>query len=113
MPQNWNFMANMQKLTKLTLTLAAGLSALAAPAAAQPAPAPNAPTYADLVDLADPADLVIRAQIRDQALLRPERARGVRPGYGRLYVEARTLALIAGSEPIGESIRYLVDVPLD
>ncbi|RXZ64845.1 hypothetical protein ETX26_13410 [Pelagerythrobacter rhizovicinus] len=103
----------MQNLTKVTLALVAGLTALAAPAAAQEVRAAGAATYADLVDLADPADLVIRAQIRDQALLSPERAPGVRRGYGRLYVEARTQALIAGSAPIGESIRYLVDVPLD
>lgn len=106
-------MADMHHFTKFTLALAAGLAVAAAPVAAQQAPAAGGPTYADLVDLADPADLVIRAQIREQALLRPERAPGVRPGYGRLYVEARTLALISGSAPIGESIRYLVDVPLD
>jgi hypothetical protein len=103
-----------------TLALAAGLAlagALApAGAAAQPAAVAakgGGPTYADLADLADPADLVIRAEVRRQALLKPERAPNVRPGYGRLYVEARTTALIAGNAPIGESIRYLVDVPLD
>lgn len=106
-------MPDTQHLTKLLLAFAAALAALGAPAAAQQPVARNAPTYADLVDLADPADLVIHAQVREQAMLRPERAPGVRPGYGRLYVEARTIALIAGSEPIGESIRYLVDVPLD
>lgn len=110
-------MAHMQhltkQLTKWPLALAAGFAMLAAPAAAQQAPERSGPTYADLADLADPADLVIRAQIKDQAMLRPERAPGVQPGYGRLYIEARTISLLAGSKPIGESIRYLVDVPLD
>lgn len=70
-------------------------------------------TYADLVDLADEADLVLRAQIRKQAELEPERAPNIRPGYTRLYIEAETIALISGSTSIGESLRYLVDVPLD
>lgn len=70
-------------------------------------------TYADLVDLADNADLVVRAQIRKQAELEPERAPNVRAGYTRLYIEAETIALISGSTAIGESLRYLVDVPLD
>jgi hypothetical protein len=87
-----------------------------APAAAQPAgppvAAPTGPTYADLADLAVPADGVIRAQIRKQAVLDPARAVGVAPGHVRLYIEARTIALLKGSSPVGESLRYLVDVPL-
>ncbi len=31
----------------------------------------------------------------------------------RLYIEAETLALISGRAPFGESLRYLVDVPVD
>ena len=38
---------------------------------------------------------------------------GLELGFARLYIEARTLALVAGNAPIGESLRYLVDVPLD
>lgn len=71
------------------------------------------PTYADLVDLADGAPLVIRAQPRKIAAVEPERARGLRPGWGRFYVEARTEGLIAGSAPLGEALAYLVDLPLD
>lgn len=95
---------------------AALLMGLAMPASAQPAPPAaqaTGATYADLADLAEPADLVIRAQVRSQAMLATERAPGVRPGFGRLYVEARTSALITGTAPIGESLKYLVDVPLD
>lgn len=70
-------------------------------------------TYVDLADLSDASDLVIRAQIRRQITLEPERAPGLPAGFARLYIEARTLALITGDAPIGESLRYLVDVPLN
>lgn len=92
------------------LAAAAGL-ALAFPLAAQPAP-PAALTYADLVDLAEAAPLVVRAKIKDQVALKPERAPDVAPGYVRLYVEAETQALIAGNAPLGEELEYLVDVRL-
>ena len=69
-------------------------------------------TYADLASLADAAPLVIRAKIRKQAALEPERSPGLRPGYVRLYIEAETIALLSGSVPVGERLRYLVDLPL-
>ena len=71
------------------------------------------PTYADLVDYADPAEIVVKAQIRKVAEVERERSPGLAPGHVRLYVEARTLALIAGDVPVGESLKYLVDLPLD
>lgn len=80
--------------------------------AQQASPTVPALTYADIVDLADGTPLVLRAQIRDQATVEKERSPGLAPGYVRLYVEARTSALIAGNAPVGESLRYLVDVPL-
>ncbi|MDN3647040.1 hypothetical protein QWY75_12580 [Pontixanthobacter aestiaquae] len=70
-------------------------------------------TYADLVDLADASEIVLRAQIRKQAELKPERAPGLRPGYARLYIEAQTDSLLTGRAAVGESLRYLVDVPRD
>lgn len=103
-------------LPRKTLALIAApllLGALPAPVAAQPEAAATALTYADLVHLAEGAPLVVHAEVRDQVALEPERAPGVAPGHARLYVEARTLALIAGSAPLGESLRYLVDVPFD
>ncbi|WP_427964113.1 hypothetical protein [Altererythrobacter sp.] len=81
------------------------------PIAAQDAPVQL--SYADLADLGDSSELVIRAQIQRQIVVEPERAPGLSPGFARLYIEARTLALMTGSAPIGESLRYLVDVPLD
>lgn len=69
-------------------------------------------TYADLVDLALPAQVVVRAEVRKAVRLKPEEAPGLPAGRARLYIEARTQALLIG-ENIGESIRFLADVPLD
>lgn len=85
--------------------------AQAGPSAAQPAR--NGPTYADLASLAEAADLVIRAEIRDQIAVEPERAPGLEPGYARLYMEGATRTLLAGRSGVGESLAWLADVPLD
>lgn len=71
------------------------------------------PTYADIVDLADSAQQVLRAEVRKMAVLEPERAPGVKPGWARYYIEAETRALIFGDGAVGEKLRYLVDLPLD
>jgi hypothetical protein len=70
------------------------------------------PSYSDIVDLSLAAQFVIRAEIRKQAVVEPERAPGLAPGFARLYIEARTQALIAGRVGLGELLTYLVDVPL-
>ena len=96
-----------------------GLAVFAGPVAAQGSPPASAvaqrmaPTYADLATLADRADLVLRATVRKQARVKDERAPGLAPDHARLYIEAETDALVAGTVPVGESLRYLVDVPLD
>lgn len=72
-----------------------------------------AATFADLTDLSDKSELVIRAEIRRQTRVEDERAPGLAPGFARLYIQARTLGLLAGTRPIGESLTYLVDVPLN
>jgi hypothetical protein len=82
--------------------------------AAAPLPPSPAPlTYADLADFADGSDLVVHVEIARQIALPPERASNVGPGLARLYIEARTKALLTGQAPLGGSVRYLVDVPLD
>ena len=68
-------------------------------------------SYADLADLADHAGIVARAQVRKVARLKPEQAPNLRPGWARLYIEARTEALLVGSG-MGESIKYLAEVRL-
>ena len=95
--------------------LAVTLSSLLGPTDSQAATTtvPAQVSYADIADLADSAALVIRAQPRKVVQVEPERARGLRPGWGRFYVEARTETLLAGSAPLGEALRYLVDLPLD
>lgn len=81
-------------------------------ASAQSTPAPTVePTYADIADLADQADVVPIVTIADQATVEPERSPGLQPGMVRLYIEADTQALLAGSRGLGESIAYLADVP--
>ena len=85
-------------------------------AAQNPAPAAagaQQASDADLIDLADYADLVVRAKIRRQSEVAPERAPGVRPGHARYYIEADTVSLLAGTTPVGEQVRYLVDLPFD
>ena len=75
--------------------------------------AASGPTYADLATLSDASELVVRVQIRKATALKPDRAPGLAPGFARLYVQANTLALIAGRSGVGAAVTYLVDVPLD
>lgn len=78
-----------------------------------PPPASASLTYADIADLADSAPMVIRAQPRKLIPVEPARANGVKLGFGRFYIEAKTEGVIAGTQPVGELLRYLVDLPLD
>lgn len=92
-------------------------SALTTPACAADSPgresiAPSV-TYADLADLAGPAAVVAKVQVRKIAEVEPARASGLRAGWARLYIEARTEAVLGGRAPLGEALRYLVDVPRD
>ena len=106
-------------MTRYCPSLLPALALIALPFAAGPAASAQEEspamtmTYADLADLSDGAGLVLRAQVRKQAELKPERTPGLPAGMARLYVEARTTALLSGSAPVGESLRYLVDVPRD
>jgi len=114
------------RLTRARINLAAAalavLTVLAgAPVAAQQAPVPavlpavpaNPLTYADLVDLAQAAELVLKVQVNDQRRVEPERAPGLLPGQARLYLQARTQALVAGAGPAAERYAFLTDVPVD
>jgi len=106
------------KLLLVAMVAFAGLAMAPPPAHAQAAdhdtaPATNLPTYADLATFSDAAELVIRAQIRRQTVLKPDRAPGLAPGFARLYIAASTVAVIAGRTGVGPSLAYLVDVPLD
>jgi hypothetical protein len=107
----------------LAAVLPLGLAPCAAPVLAQP-PAPiarPAPTYADLADLADSAPLVLQLQLRKQAAIEPTAAANVKPGWARLYLEARLMGVLHGSLPGAAAaggkdapvLAYLADVPLD
>jgi hypothetical protein len=103
-------------MTSIRLSLSASLAAAAfafGVAAAPPAPTAPPPTYADLADLSDAADLVVHAKVAKAILVPAERATNVAAGHARIYVEAETQALIAGNAPLGPTVKYLVDVPLD
>ncbi|MCB2059275.1 MAG: hypothetical protein R3E09_08525 [Novosphingobium sp.] len=109
----------MQSLKRISF--AAVLACLVLPAQASPALAAETAQggqsarvpYADLADLADSARLVLRAQVRTLARVENERAPGLRPGWGRFFVKAKTRMLLTGDTPLGEDLRYLVDLPLD
>jgi hypothetical protein len=77
------------------------------------AAAPNPLTYTDLVELAQASELVLRVEIREQRNVPPDRAPGLAAGQARLYLQARTQALLAGAGPVGENSVFLTDVPLD
>ena len=99
----------------LAVAIFLAAACFAGPGAAQdraPVTQPAA-TYADIADLAETAAIVALVEVRDQAEVEPARAPGLAPGHARLYIEARTEALLAGRSALGESLTYLVDVPFD
>jgi hypothetical protein len=69
-------------------------------------------TYADLASLADASEVVLRAQIKKASRLKPEQAPGLPADMARVLVEARTQTVLSGPA-MGETVRYLADVPLD
>lgn len=98
----------------LAVFMAAALSLQAAPAFAQGDMDPGSePTFADIADMADSAGMVVLARVAKQVAVKDERATGLKPGYRRFYIEAETRSLLTGNAPIGSSVKYLVDLPLD
>jgi len=111
-------MKNLVRISAFAILWRAGAAALglflAVPAAAQQElPVANPLTYVDLVELGMVSDVVLRAEIDDQATVSAERAPGLPPQKARLYLESVTQALLAGAGPIGESLAFLVDVDRD
>jgi hypothetical protein len=76
-------------------------------------PAQPVATYADLADFSQTASIVAIVEVRNQSVVRADRAPGLPGGHARLYITAQTVALLAARSPVGESLNYLVDVPLD
>jgi hypothetical protein len=94
----------------LPLALAAAGASAASPSVA---PAVPVPTYADLVGLAEASPVVAEVVVKSQATVPPERAPGLAPGRARLYLDTQTQRVLKGPSALGESVRYLADVPLD
>lgn len=88
-------------------------AAFAAGAAGAQAPVPATdPTYADLVQLAEAAGVVAVVTVKDQVAVPVERAPRLARGRARLYLETQTQRVLKGPSALGESVRYLADVPL-
>jgi hypothetical protein len=97
--------------------LAGSLLACAIPAAASaqspPAASAPAPTYADLVGLVEDSAVIAEVAVKDQATVPAERAPGLSPGRARLYLQTQTQRVLKGPSALGESVKYLADVPLN
>lgn len=73
---------------------------------------PREGTFADIATLAERADLVARVQITNVSPVGSARSTQIEKGFARFYVEGKTRALLVGKAPLGEKVRYLVDLPL-
>lgn len=69
--------------------------------------------YADLADLSINAPIIVHATVKEAIKVDPERAVDAPTSTQRFYVIATTNALIRGQGGILETIRYIVDLPLD
>ena len=69
--------------------------------------------YADIADLSADAPLIIHLTVKEAIKVDPERAPNAPPGTQRFYIIASTNALIRGQGGVGETIRYIIDLPLD
>ncbi|WP_339823080.1 hypothetical protein [uncultured Parasphingorhabdus sp.] len=69
--------------------------------------------YADLADLSADAPIIVHATVKEAIKVAPERAPNAPPGTQRFYIIASTQALIRGQGGVGETIRYIIDLPLD
>ncbi|WP_417622904.1 hypothetical protein [Parasphingorhabdus sp.] len=69
--------------------------------------------YADLADLSAEAPIIVQATVNKAIKVDPERAPNAPTGTRRFYIIASTDALIRGQGGVGETIRYVIDLPLD
>tara|TARA_R110000772_G_scaffold100306_10_gene200557 strand:+ start:3871 stop:4722 length:852 start_codon:yes stop_codon:yes gene_type:complete len=69
--------------------------------------------YADLADLSVNAPIIAHVTVKEAIKIDPERAPNAPPGTRRYYIVATTNALIRGQGGIPETIRYIIDLPLD
>tara|TARA_R110002124_G_scaffold103159_5_gene251789 strand:+ start:90 stop:914 length:825 start_codon:yes stop_codon:yes gene_type:complete len=69
--------------------------------------------YADIADLGTDAPIIIHITVKEAIKVDAERAPNAPAGTQRFYIVASTNALIRGQGGVGETIRYVVDLPLD
>ncbi len=97
----------------VTTLAGAAMLALASPALGDSPPPPPPPTYSDLADLSDASELIVRAKPQVVKAIPVAQVRGVRPGWKRFLVSAKTEALVFGRGALGGKVSYLVDLPID
>lgn len=83
------------------------------PAFSQVAEASDPLQYADIADLSVDAPIIIHITVKEALKVDPERAPNAPAGTQRFYIIASTNALIRGQGGVGETIRYVVDLPFD
>ncbi|MEH6757211.1 MAG: hypothetical protein V7676_06835 [Parasphingorhabdus sp.] len=69
--------------------------------------------YADLADLSVNAPVIAHVTVKNAIKVAPERALNAPAGTRRHYIIATTNALIRGQGGIPDTIRYIIDLPLD
>ncbi|GAA0465832.1 hypothetical protein GCM10009096_03100 [Parasphingorhabdus litoris] len=69
--------------------------------------------YADIADLSVSAPLIAHVTIKEAIKVDPKRVTNAPPGTQRYYIVATTNALIRGQGGIPETIRYIIDLPLN
>jgi len=102
----------MRSLLMLTLGLFFTQIAVI-PAFSQGMDASDPLQYADIADLSANAPIIIHITVKEAIKVDPERAPNAPAGTQRFYIIASTNALIRGQGGVGETIRYVVDLPLD
>lgn len=102
----------MRSLLMFTLSLFLTQTAVF-PAFSQAMQASDPLQYADIADLSADAPIIIHITVKEAIKVDPERAPNAPAGTQRFYIIASTNALIRGQGGVGETIRYIVDLPLD
>lgn len=69
--------------------------------------------YADIADLSAETSIIAHVTVNKAIKVDPERAPNAPAGTQRFYIIASTNALIRGDGGVGETIRYIIDLPLD
>ncbi len=83
------------------------------PAFSQSNPNADPLQYADIADLSVNAPLIAHVKIKEAIKVDPKRVTNAPAGTQRYYIVATTNALIRGQGGIPETIRYVIDLPLD